>query len=433
MIEVKELTKKYGKKVAVNNISFELNRGEIVGLLGPNGAGKSTAMNMITGYLASTYGTIEVGGFDLLDNPKKVKSMIGYLPEIPPLYPDMTVKEFLDFAFDLKKCKFNKKQHLAEICEIVKINEVYGRLIKNLSKGYKQRIGLAQALIGDPEVLILDEPTIGLDPKEMVEIRNLIRRVGQDKVVIFSSHILSEVQAVCDRIIIINEGNIIMDASPEDLSMDLGPNSRYGVRLTAPEDEVIPVLSKLPGVAKVEYVGSLEKGTVDVILEADKRVDIRKVLFDECVKRNWYILMITPLGVSLEDIFIQLVDKNQNAKLLKQGTPSAKKAAIPASNSSSKGSGQAKKVSSTSTGIKASSNASKPVNKPVVPSKTNTKSSTTPPKSTANKKSATTNNSKSNQSNPASVKKEASSSKKPTTTEANGTSPKTADKKLKKD
>ena len=200
---------------------------------------------------------------------------------------------------------------------MVKITDVYNRMIKNLSKGYKQRVGLAQALLGDPEILILDEPTSGLDPKEIVEIRNLIKRLGTRRTVILSSHVLSEVQAICERIIIINEGYVVMDALTDELSANMGPNSRYGIRLAAPdEDDVAGVLGSLLGVSHVEYVGSYEKGTSDFIIEADKNVDIRRILFDECAKRNWYILMITPLGMSLEDIFIQLVNKNSEAKQL---------------------------------------------------------------------------------------------------------------------
>ena len=322
MITVSGLTKRYGNKVAVNNISFTINQGDIVGLLGPNGAGKSTTMNMLTGYISSHAGKIVINGHDLLEEPSKAKENFGYLPEIPPLYHDMTVREYLNFVYNLKGCgkKENikkKKEHIAEVCDVVKITGVYNRLIKNLSKGYKQRVGLAQALIGDPPILILDEPTAGLNQKEIVEIRNLIKRLGTRRTIILSSHILSEVQAVCERIIIMNEGFIVMDALADDLTMRMGANSRYGVRLAAPEDaDVIGVLGALPGVAKIEYVGSFEKGTIDFIIEAEKKVDIRRLLFDECAKRNWYILMITPLGMSLEDIFLQLVQQNDEQRAL---------------------------------------------------------------------------------------------------------------------
>ena len=320
MIRVSSLTKKYGKTIAVNNVSFSVDEGEIIGILGPNGAGKSTLMNMLTGYISSSYGDISIGGFDLLEKPSEAKKLIGYLPEVPPLYPELTVYEYLSFVYDLKKCSLGKKEHIDEVMDIVKITEVRNRVIRNLSKGYRQRVGLAEALVGNPEILILDEPTAGLDPKEIVEIRNLIKKLGDVKTVLISSHILSEIQSTCRRVIILNRGEILMDADIEELSTNIGPNSRYGVRLTAPEEEVIPVFSSLPGISKIQYVGSFEKGTVDIIVEADKRVDIRKLLFDECAKRNWYILMITPLGVSLEDIFLQIVDKNGKTALVSPET-----------------------------------------------------------------------------------------------------------------
>ena len=211
MIEVKNLTKHYGDKKAVDDISFKVKDGEILGFLGPNGAGKSTTMNMLTGYISSTSGTVNINGVDILDDPIKAKANIGYLPEIPPLYIDMTVKAYLNFVFDLKKCKLPRKTHLRDICDLCKITDVKDRIIKHLSKGYKQRVGLAQALIGNPPVLILDEPTVGLDPKQMVEIRNLIKKLGRNHTVILSSHILSEIQMVCDRVIIINKGKIAAD------------------------------------------------------------------------------------------------------------------------------------------------------------------------------------------------------------------------------
>ena len=321
MIKVEGLTKKYGKNLAVNNVSFSVSEGEVVGVLGPNGAGKSTLMNMLTGYISSSYGKIKIGGNDILEKPAEAKKLIGYLPEIPPVYPELTVAEYLSFVFDLKKCKLDKKKHLDEVMETVKISDVKGRVIRNLSKGYRQRVGLAEALIGSPEILILDEPTAGLDPREIVEIRNLIKKLGERKTVLISSHILSEIQATCGRVLIFNKGEILMDADIETLSQSVGPNSRYGVRLSAPEDEVVPVISTLPGVAKTEFVGSFEKGTVDIIVEADKNVDIRKILFDECAKRSWYILMITPLGVSLEDIFLKIVDKNTGKAALISSEP----------------------------------------------------------------------------------------------------------------
>ncbi len=310
MIEVTGLTKRYGKKAAVDNLSFTVRRGEIIGFLGPNGAGKSTTMNMLTGYLAPTVGTVYINGYNLMDAPEKAKEYVGYLPEIPPLYLDMTVNEYLNFVFGLKKCKFPRKEHLDEVCDVVRISHVRHRMIRNLSKGYRQRVGLAQALINDPKILILDEPTVGLDPKEIVEIRNLIQKLGQTRTVILSSHVLSEIQSVCERVIIINEGHLIADALTEDLARSATANSRYAVRIAAPQEEVVPVLSALPGMLKVELQGSMEPGTVDVMIEAQQDVDIRRALFEECAKRGWYILVITPVGVSLEDIFLQLVGQS---------------------------------------------------------------------------------------------------------------------------
>ena len=209
MIEVVNLTKRYGDKKAVNNISFKAEDGEILGFLGPNGAGKSTTMNILTGYISCTDGKALIDGIDILEDPVKAKKQIGYLPEIPPLYVDMTVKEYLSFIYDLKKCKLPKISHLKDICQLVKIEHVYNRMIKNLSKGYRQRVGLAQALVGNPKTLILDEPTVGLDPNQIIEIRTLIKKLGKNHTVILSSHILSEVQAVCDKIVVINDGKIV--------------------------------------------------------------------------------------------------------------------------------------------------------------------------------------------------------------------------------
>ena len=310
MIEVTGLTKRYGKKTAVDNLTFTVRRGEIIGFLGPNGAGKSTTMNMLTGYIAPTVGSIYINGYNLMDAPEKAKEYVGYLPEVPPLYMDMTVSEYLNFVFGLKKCKFPRREHLNEVCEVVRISHVRHRMIRNLSKGYRQRVGLAQALINDPKILILDEPTVGLDPKEIVEIRNLIHKLGQTRTVILSSHVLSEIQSICERVIIVNEGHLVADALTEDLARSAAANSRYAVRIAAPQDQVVPVLSAIPGMLKVELQGSMEPGTVDVMIEADKDVDIRRALFEECAKRGWYILVITPVGVSLEDIFLKLVDQS---------------------------------------------------------------------------------------------------------------------------
>ena len=226
MVEVKNLTKCYGSIKAVDNISFTVENGEVLGFLGPNGAGKSTTMNMITGYISSTSGTVTIDGVDILEDPKEAKTKIGYLPEMPPLYVDMTVRKYLEFMFDLKKVKLPKKEHIEEVMRLVRITEQSERVIKNLSKGYRQRVGFAQALLGNPPVLILDEPTVGLDPKQIIEIRKLIKSLGQKHTVIFSSHVLSEISATCDRIIVISKGKIVADAKTDELSTAVAGEQR---------------------------------------------------------------------------------------------------------------------------------------------------------------------------------------------------------------
>ena len=225
MIEVKNLTKRYGDIKALDDISFTVDTGEVLGFLGPNGAGKSTTMNIITGYISSTSGTVKVDGTEILENPRETKRKIGYLPEIPPLYPEMTVRKYLEFMFDLKKVKLPKKEHIDEVMRLVKISDVSGRIIKHLSKGYRQRVGFAQALLGNPPVLILDEPTVGLDPQQIIEIRNLIKSLGKKHTVIFSSHVLSEVSAICDRVVLINKGKVICDETPEELKQRTGTDN----------------------------------------------------------------------------------------------------------------------------------------------------------------------------------------------------------------
>ena len=324
MIKVSHLTKKYGAKYAVNDLSFEINEGEIVGFLGPNGAGKTTTMNMLTGYLACTSGTITVAGCDVLEEPEKAKKHIGYLPEKPPLYPDMTVKEYLDFIYDLKDCKLKRAPHIKEICELVGIDNVYGRLIKHLSKGYQQRVGLAQALIGNPEVLILDEPTVGLDPRQIIEIRNLIRRLGEKHTVIFSTHILSEVQAVCERILVINEGSIVADDTPDSLSNKLYGDNRLTVRIAGPTDEVYKAVRALDGVKKCELLGIKEKGSVDVNIESGEGVDMRYLVFECCKQQGWPLIGIKNTELDIEDIFMKLTG-GEEEKLEKKAGKQRKK------------------------------------------------------------------------------------------------------------
>ncbi|MFY9175748.1 MAG: ATP-binding cassette domain-containing protein [Caldicoprobacterales bacterium] len=307
MIKVENVTKRFGQHVAVDNLNFTVNEGEVVGFLGPNGAGKSTTMNIITGYISATEGTVTVDGYDILDNPEEVKKRIGYLPEFPPLYIDMTVKEFLNFVFEIKKANTkNKKQEMERIMELVRITDVQNRLIKNLSKGYKQRVGLAQALVGNPSVLILDEPTVGLDPKQIIEIRNLIKDLGRKHTIILSSHILPEVSAVCERVIIINKGKIVASDTPDNLSRRLGESSKLTLRIAAEEKQAIKVLRDVAGIKYVEAQGVKEPDTVDVWVEAEKDIDVRKPIFNALSRAGYPILQMKSMDLTLEEIFLQV-------------------------------------------------------------------------------------------------------------------------------
>lgn len=306
MIEVKNLTKTYGNKHAVNDISFTVNQGEILGFLGPNGAGKSTTMNILTGYISSTSGTAKIDDHDILDDPIEAKKHIGYLPEHPPLYLDMTVQEYLEFVYQLKKARQPMKAHIDDVCRRVKITDVQKRIIKNLSKGYRQRVGLAQALIGNPEVLILDEPTVGLDPKQIIEIRNLIKALGQRHTIILSSHILPEVQAVCDRVVVINKGKIVADDTAENLSHNLTDDFRYITRIEGPEEEVQKLISGINGVVEVQSLGQKEDGVFEYSVEAEPGSDIRRDLFKRLTERNYPLLGLKTTELTLEDIFLQL-------------------------------------------------------------------------------------------------------------------------------
>jgi len=309
MVEIKNLVKKYGTKYALDDISFTINSGEIVGFLGPNGAGKSTTMNIVTGYLASTSGTVVIDGKDIFENPLEAKKLIGYLPEQPPLYVDMTVQEYLDFVFDLKGCTLNKQKHIDEICTITKIISVRHRLIKNLSKGYKQRVGIAQALIGNPPIVIFDEPTVGLDPKQIIEVRNLIRNLGKTHTVILSTHILSEVQSVCNRIVVINNGKIVADEKTENLTKTINENTRYRIKVSGPQREVVQTLRNLPGVVSIESLNERDADAFVYIIESEANLDIRKKLFKTLADKGWPMLGLEGVGAELEDIFIKLTDK----------------------------------------------------------------------------------------------------------------------------
>ncbi len=312
MIKIEHLVKNYGSNCAVDDISFSVGKGEIVGFLGPNGAGKSTTMNMLTGYLSSTSGSVRIADFEVLDNPKDAKKLIGYLPEQPPLYLDMTVKEYLSFCYDLKDCKLNKEEHIKEVCEVTKISDVYKRVIKNLSKGYRQRVGIAQALIGNPEVIIFDEPTVGLDPKQIIEIRSLIRNLGKEHTVILSTHILQEVQAVCDRIIIINKGKIVADELTDNINRAVRNNRRFSAKICGPSREVLNAIKAIPGVVYAELLPERDGDASAYVIESDVGSDIRKKLFSVLAEKNWPLIGLEALGMSLEDVFINVVDDSVN-------------------------------------------------------------------------------------------------------------------------
>lgn len=306
MIEVCNLSKNYGNKLAVDNISFTANDGEILGFLGPNGAGKSTTMNMLTGYLSSSGGCAKINGIDVLEDPIGAKKNIGYLPEQPPLYLDMTVNEYLNFVYGIKRCKMPKKSHLGEIKSLTKIDDVQNRVIRNLSKGYRQRVGLAQALVGNPATLILDEPTVGLDPKQIIEIRSLIKKLGKNHTVILSSHILPEVQAVCDRIVVINRGKLVANDTAENLSHNLSADHKVTVRIEGAEKDVKAILEQIPDMEEVHVGREVESNVFEYELNAREGADIRREVFKRMAARNYPILMMRNSELTLEEIFLKL-------------------------------------------------------------------------------------------------------------------------------
>ena len=311
MVEVKNLVKNYGKIAAVKDISFSAEKGEILGFLGPNGAGKSTTMNIITGYLSSTSGTVTIDGYDILENPMEARKRIGYLPEQPPLYPDMTVEKYLEFIYGLKKVKLPKKEHLEEIMKLVKIDDIRKRVIANLSKGYKQRVGFAQALVGNPPVLILDEPTVGLDPRQITEMRSIIKSLGKKHTVIFSSHVLSEVANICDRIVVISNGKIAADAKTDDLSSITADNKKLSVTVEGASSGVLALLGDLEGVTKVRRNLQLSDNVYEYYVEYKKDTDIRRGVFRAMAKANCPILEMKDAGMSLEESFLKLTDYTQ--------------------------------------------------------------------------------------------------------------------------
>lgn len=321
MIEVKNLTKRYGAKTALDQVSFTVEEGTILGFLGPNGAGKSTTMNIITGYLSASSGEVTVGGQNILDYPNEVKKKIGYLPEQPPLYMDMTVKEYLNFMYELKKVTLPRQQHIQEICALVRLEEVYGRLIANLSKGYKQRVGIAQALLGNPSVLILDEPTVGLDPKQIIEIRNLIKNLSRSHTVILSSHILPEVQAVCDRVLVIHQGKIVADGKPDTLSHQMTGNHKLIVRLEGKEKELRQGLMTLHQVKEVISLGQKEPDVFEFTIEGDQGMDLRRDLFFLASRKGWPILSLKTNDLTLEEVFLRLTSGSlEEAEVQKEET-----------------------------------------------------------------------------------------------------------------
>lgn len=310
MIKVNSLTKSYGKNRGIDNISFEIPEGEIVGFLGPNGAGKTTTMNILTGYLTADTGTVEIAGIDMLKQPNEAKKHIGYLPEQPPLYQAMTVAEYLSFVYELKGIKApEREQHINKICEVIGITDVYKRVIGHLSKGYRQRVGLAQALIGDPDILVLDEPTVGLDPRQIVEIRNVIKDMGKKRTIILSTHILPEVSAICERVLVISNGVIVADDKPENLSGSAIGERSFIVRIAGPSGVVRELLSNIDGVKSVKSLGKIEPDSCDFLVENNQGTDIRKPMFGVLAKEGHQILMLRPQNDSLEDIFLKLTEE----------------------------------------------------------------------------------------------------------------------------
>ena len=319
MIRISNLVKNFGSKYALDDVSFEIKEGEIVGLLGPNGAGKSTTMNILTGYLSTTAGAAYVNGINILDDPIGAKRFIGFLPEQPPVYPDMTVIEYLNFVYELKGCTLDREAHLNEIISVVRLGDVKKRLIKNLSKGYRQRVGIAQALVNDPKVIIFDEPTVGLDPKQILEVRNLLRTLAKNHTVILSTHILAEVQAVCERIIIINKGKIIADERTADLTRTIEDGYQYQFKIVGPEKEVRSALEKINGVKDAVATGEKDADSFVFLVESERGIDVRKPIFNLCSKNGWAILGLAPVGTDLESIFIKLVERSEGQELLKKG------------------------------------------------------------------------------------------------------------------
>ena len=319
MIEVSNLVKKYGDHTAVDHLSFQIEKGKIYGFLGPNGAGKSTTMNMITGYIASTEGKVMIDGHDILEEPEAAKKCIGYLPEMPPLYFDMTVLEYMKFAADLKKIPRNQKdKQIKEVMDMVKITDMKDRLIKNLSKGYRQRVGLAQAILGYPEVIILDEPTVGLDPKQIIEIRDLIKSLKQKHTVILSSHILSEVRAVCDYVLIISHGKLVASDTPDNLERLAAGSNSLLMKVKGEKDTIRKDLETIEGVTGVEMSYDSDEELWKTKVSIQENVDIREKVFYAMAKANCTIYEMQVKRVSLEDVFLELTEGEKKKSTGKQ-------------------------------------------------------------------------------------------------------------------
>lgn len=311
MIEVNNLVKRYGDHIAVDHLSFTVDKGQILGFLGPNGAGKSTTMNIITGYISATEGSVKINGLDVFEEPEEVKKMIGYLPEIPPLYPDMTVKEYLNFVADIKKVDRSKRKRMIEnIMESTMIKSMENRLIKHLSKGYRQRVGLAQAIMGYPPLIILDEPTVGLDPKQIIEIRDLIKKLAQNHTVILSSHIMQEVSAVCDTVLIIDKGKMVLIDKTENLSNRLGATGCVKLTVKGNRNKVLETIRKINKITSFDENESEANGVFNFTLYTDEKSDIREELFNAMSDAKCPILEMYSLKMSLEDIFLKVTGNN---------------------------------------------------------------------------------------------------------------------------
>ena len=309
MIQVENITKRYGSFTAVENINFEIEEGEIVGFLGPNGAGKSTTMNMITGFIEPTSGKIIVDGYDISKKPRKAKRQIGYMPEGVPLYSDLTVKEFVTYMAELKGVpRKEKKEKVQKAINETGLTDVQNKLTRNLSRGYKQRVSMAGALVSNPKVIILDEPTVGLDPKQVTEIRALIKELGKEHTVILSSHILSEVSQICNKVIIINKGKIVAIDTPQNLENAVSKNNNIYVTIEDPENKIETVKDKIEGIKDIKLVATNDDGTKHYCIESEGEKDLRKTIFAEFAKENITIYEMKKQDVTLEDAFIELIE-----------------------------------------------------------------------------------------------------------------------------